>query len=82
MARHIPGALADQRRAGNKPKRIEEFGLPREQRHRRRQHRADGASPGWEEPAQTPEFDEYTIVLEGCVVADDGGSFEVKAGRR
>lgn len=22
---------------------------------------------GWEEPGQTPEFDEYTIVLKGCL---------------
>lgn len=30
--------------------------------------------PGWEEPAQTPEFDEVTVVLEGSVVVehDDG----------
>ena len=23
--------------------------------------------PGWEEPGQTPEFDEYTVVLEGTL---------------
>jgi ethanolamine utilization protein EutQ (cupin superfamily) len=37
--------------------------------------------PGWEEPAQTPEFDEVTIVLEGAVVVDhDGGTITVRPG--
>ncbi|MCA9728415.1 MAG: cupin domain-containing protein [Candidatus Eisenbacteria bacterium] len=80
MARHIPAPSLIEA-AGNKPKRIEEF-------IGRVNSGTDGVSiarmespPGWEEPAQTPEFDEYTIVLEGCVVVDhDGGSFEVKAG--
>src|SRR5207237_1670919 len=29
--------------------------------------------PGWEEPAQTPEFDEVTVVLEGAVVVESTG---------
>jgi ethanolamine utilization protein EutQ (cupin superfamily) len=37
--------------------------------------------PGWEEPAQTPEFDEVTVVLEGAVVVEhDGGELTVRAG--
>ena len=37
--------------------------------------------PGWEEPAQTPEFDEVTVVLEGAVVVEhDGGELIVRAG--
>jgi len=37
--------------------------------------------PGWEEPAQTPEFDEVTLVLEGAVVVEhDGGATTVRAG--
>jgi ethanolamine utilization protein EutQ (cupin superfamily) len=37
--------------------------------------------PGWEEPAQTPEFDEVTLVLEGTVVVEhDGGTITVGAG--
>ncbi len=37
--------------------------------------------PGWEEPAQTPEFDEVTLVLEGAVVVEhDGGTITVRAG--
>ena len=37
--------------------------------------------PGWEEPAQTPEFDEVTVVLKGSVVVEhDGGSITVRPG--
>jgi mannose-6-phosphate isomerase-like protein (cupin superfamily) len=37
---------------------------------------------GWEEPAQTPEFDEITLVLRGLVrVEHDGGSTDVGAGQ-
>ena len=37
--------------------------------------------PGWEEPAQTPEFDEYTIVLKGAVyVKTDTENYIIKAG--
>jgi ethanolamine utilization protein EutQ (cupin superfamily) len=37
--------------------------------------------PGWEEPAQTPEFDEITVVLEGRVVVEhDGGEISVQPG--
>jgi ethanolamine utilization protein EutQ (cupin superfamily) len=36
---------------------------------------------GWEEPFQTPEFDEYTIVLNGSVhVKTDTDHFIIKAG--
>ena len=37
---------------------------------------------GWTEPAQTPEFDEYTVVLAGMLRVDhEGGSLDVKAGQ-
>ena len=37
---------------------------------------------GWEEPAQTPQFDEVTLVLGGTVrVEHDGGVLEVSAGQ-
>ncbi len=37
--------------------------------------------PGWEEPAQTPEFDEYTVVLRGLLrIEHDGGVVEVRGG--
>ncbi len=40
------------------------------------------APPGWEEPAQTPAFTEYTVVLRGTVLVEhDGGTTEVSAGQ-
>lgn len=39
------------------------------------------APGGWAEPAQTPEFDEVTLVLRGTVrVEHDGGAIDVRAG--
>ena len=36
---------------------------------------------GWAEPAQRPEFDEYTLVLAGLLVVEhEGGRLEVRAG--
>jgi mannose-6-phosphate isomerase-like protein (cupin superfamily) len=36
---------------------------------------------GWTEPAQTPEFDEVTVVLDGTVVVEHGeGSITVRPG--
>ena len=38
--------------------------------------------PGWAEPWQRPEFDEWTYVLTGSVVVEHaGGRFEVAAGQ-
>jgi mannose-6-phosphate isomerase-like protein (cupin superfamily) len=40
------------------------------------------APGGWEEPAQTPDFDEWTLVLRGTIrVEHDGGSLDVGAGQ-
>ena len=40
------------------------------------------APRGWEEPAQTPEFDEVTLVLRGTVrVEHDAGTLEIRAGQ-
>jgi len=37
---------------------------------------------GWVEPAQTPQFDEYTVVLRGSLrVEHDGGALDVAAGQ-
>jgi mannose-6-phosphate isomerase-like protein (cupin superfamily) len=37
---------------------------------------------GWSEPAQVPEFDEYTVVLAGSVLVEhDEGTTEVSAGQ-
>lgn len=38
--------------------------------------------PGWIEPGQTPDFEEYTLVLKGILqVAHRGGVLEVHAGQ-
>ena len=51
--------------AGNKPKRIEEF-IGRVNAATEALSIARMTSPsGWVEPGQTPEFDEYTVVLRG-----------------
>ena len=53
--------------AGNKPKIIEEF-VGRVNSSNEEISIARMKSPqGWEEPGQTPEFDEYTIVLKGLL---------------
>ena len=40
------------------------------------------APPGWDEPGQRPEFDEYTVVLKGALHVDfEGGSLDVRAGQ-
>ena len=40
------------------------------------------APAGWTEPFQTPEFDEYTLVLRGRVLVDTPtGTVEVSAGQ-
>jgi ethanolamine utilization protein EutQ (cupin superfamily) len=67
--------------AGNLPKRIEEL-VGRVNTDEAAVSIARMTSPpGWEEPAQTPEFDEWTIVLEGLVVVDhDGGRIVVHPG--
>ena len=66
---------------GNKPKRIEEF-VGRVSTETSAISVARMTSPsGWQEPAQTPEFDEATLVLRGCLHIDGpDGAFDVKAG--
>jgi ethanolamine utilization protein EutQ len=68
--------------AGNEPKLIEEY-----------IGRVNSATPvvsvahmhspgGWREPGQTPEFDEFTVVLRGSLcVEHQGGSMDVRAGQ-
>ena len=67
--------------AGDKPKVIEEF-VGRVNSGTDSVSVACMQSPGgWTEPGQTPEFDEYTIVLEGMLrVTHKDGSIDVKGG--
>lgn len=68
--------------AGNKPKRIEEY-------VGRVNSETDAVSvakmtspPGWKEPGQTPDFDEYTLVLSGTLVVETrAGTLEVHGGQ-
>lgn len=67
--------------AGNKPKIIKEFvGIVNSSTEQI--SIAKMQSPAsWQEPGQTPEFDEYTIVLQGMLrVETKESSFDVLAG--
>ena len=68
--------------AGNKPKVIEEF-IGRVNTNSNDLSIARMRSPGgWVEPGQTPEFDEYTIVLRGTLhIVTKTGSIDVAAGQ-
>lgn len=68
--------------AGNLPKIIDEY-IGRLHNQEGRISVAHMRSPaGWEEPGQTPEFEEYTLVLRGSLtVRHKGGSCEVRAGQ-
>ncbi len=67
--------------AGNKPKVIKEF-IGRVNSKTENVSIARMKSPsGWVEPGQTPEFDEYTIVLKGMLrVESKDGPVDVKEG--
>jgi len=68
--------------AGNKPKIIQEF-IGRVNSKTEVASIAHMKSPGgWIEPGQTPEFDEYTVVLAGMLrVEHRGGTLEIRAGQ-
>ena len=75
-------AAAESGAAGKPPKQIEEFvGLVNT--------KTDAVSiarmvspEGWTEPKQTPEFDEYTVVLKGMLrVESESGTLDVRAGQ-
>ena len=68
--------------AGNKPKLIDEY-IGRVNSSTTDASVAHMRSPaGWQEPGQTPQFDEFTIVLKGLVrVEYGGGSLDVRAGQ-
>ena len=80
MAIHIQGPSIIEA-AGTKPKRIEEYvgrvnsGTAAVSVARMK------SPPGWVEPGQTPEFDEYTVVLVGTLrVETTTSTIDVKAG--
>jgi mannose-6-phosphate isomerase-like protein (cupin superfamily) len=68
--------------AGNKPKLIDEY-VGRVNSATESASVAHMRSPsGWQEPGQTPEFDEFTVVLKGMLhVEHEGGALDVHAGQ-
>src|SRR5580700_1572078 len=68
--------------AGNKPKLIDEY-IGRVNTRSSAASVAHMRSPqGWLEPGQTPEFDEFTIVLKGLLrVEHESGTLDVAAGQ-
>jgi ethanolamine utilization protein EutQ (cupin superfamily) len=68
--------------AGTKPKLIDEY-VGRVNTGEGRVSVAHMRSPeGWLEPGQRPEFDEYTVVIDGAIrVEHDGGELTVAAGQ-
>ena len=68
--------------AGSKLKLIEEF-IGRVNTGETRLSMARMTSPEcWVEPGQRPEFDEWTLVLDGCLhVEHEGGALDVRGGQ-
>jgi ethanolamine utilization protein EutQ (cupin superfamily) len=68
--------------AGTKPKLIDEY-VGQVNTGETRVSVAHMRSPaGWVEPGQRPDFDEYTVVIEGALhVEHEEGTLEVRAGQ-
>jgi mannose-6-phosphate isomerase-like protein (cupin superfamily) len=81
MPTHIPKPTVI-KAAGNKPKVIEEF-IGRVNSQTSQTSIARMNSPaGWIEPGQTPEFDEYSLVLRGMLRAKTRTeTIDVRAGQ-
>jgi mannose-6-phosphate isomerase-like protein (cupin superfamily) len=68
--------------AGNKPKLIDEYVGRVNSKTSATSVAHMRSSGGWVEPGQTPEFDEFTIVLRGTLrVEHKGGALDVRAGQ-
>jgi mannose-6-phosphate isomerase-like protein (cupin superfamily) len=68
--------------AGNLPKIIDEYVGHLNTREGRLSVAHMRSPSGWEEPGQTPEFEEYTLVLRGrIIVRHKDGELEVSAGQ-
>ena len=68
--------------SGDKPKLIDEY-IGRVNSGEPALSIAHMRSPGgWQEPGQTPEFDEYTVVLRGMLrVEHRDGALDIRAGQ-
>jgi mannose-6-phosphate isomerase-like protein (cupin superfamily) len=68
--------------AGTKPKLIDEFVGRINTGHAQLSIARMRSPGGWIEPGQAPEFDEYTVVLNGLLrIEHRGGVIEVRAGQ-
>jgi mannose-6-phosphate isomerase-like protein (cupin superfamily) len=68
--------------AGNKPKLIDEYIGRVNSRHETLSIAHMRSPGGWVEPGQTPEFEEYTVVLKGLLrVEYAGGHLDVQGGQ-
>jgi mannose-6-phosphate isomerase-like protein (cupin superfamily) len=68
--------------AGNKPKEIAEYVGRVNSRTPAVSIARMKSPPGWVEPGQTPEFDEYTLVLAGTLrVEGRDGAVDVRGGQ-
>jgi mannose-6-phosphate isomerase-like protein (cupin superfamily) len=68
--------------AGTKPKVIEEYVGHVNTREARLSVARMRSPEGWLEPGQRPEFDEWTLVLDGALVVEhEGGELNVAAGQ-
>ena len=81
MAIHLPAPTRVEA-AGNKPKLIDEY-IGRLNSGHSDLSIAHMRSPGgWEEPGQTPEFEEFTVVLAGRLrVTGESETLDVTAGQ-
>jgi mannose-6-phosphate isomerase-like protein (cupin superfamily) len=68
--------------AGNKPKQIQEFAGRVNSAHSSVSVARMVSPQGWQEPGQTPDFEEITVVLRGMLrVEHRGGALDVRAGQ-
>jgi len=76
------GAPARIEAAGTQPKLIDEYIGRVNSRHEAVSIAHMRSPSGWEEPGQTPDFEEFTVVLKGMLrVEYQGGAIEVNAGQ-
>jgi mannose-6-phosphate isomerase-like protein (cupin superfamily) len=67
---------------GTKPKQIQEFAGRVNSGHKEVSVARMISPSGWEEPGQTPEFEEITVVLKGTLrVEFKGGALDIHAGQ-
>jgi len=81
MLRHISSPICIQA-AGKPPKTIEEFVGRLGSQTTALSIARMISPPGWSEPGQTPEFDEFTVVLRGTLRVETGtGVQDIAAGQ-